>query len=127
MELYIGGYAQGKLRYVLKESGRGLESVVDGALEDLADIGQEKEIINRFHEWFFLKLQLKEEPEKIIEQILSNRKDLIIISNEVGCGIVPMEEEQRQYRERLGRCLCDIAKKADRVERIICGLGQRIK
>ncbi len=127
MELYIGGYAQGKLGYVLKESGRGLESVVDGALEDLADIGQEKEIINRFHEWFFRKLQLKEEPEKIIKHILSKRKDLIIISNEVGCGIVPMEETQREYRERLGRCLCDIAQKADKVERIISGLGQRIK
>lgn len=127
MELYIGGYAQGKLGYVLKESGRGLESVVDGALEDLADIGQEKEIINRFHEWFFRKLQLEEEPEKIIKHILSKRKDLIIISNEVGCGIVPMEETQREYRERLGRCLCDIARKADKVERIISGLGQRIK
>lgn len=127
MELYIGGYAQGKLEYVLIKNGLESKNVADGAFEELEVLGPEKKIINHFHEWFLLKLQQKEEPEKAIEQILSKRRDLIIISNEVGCGIVPMEEEQRQYRERLGRCLCDIAKKADRVERIICGLGQRIK
>ncbi|MBP6421033.1 MAG: bifunctional adenosylcobinamide kinase/adenosylcobinamide-phosphate guanylyltransferase, partial [Agathobacter sp.] len=42
-------------------------------------------------------------------------------------GIVPLDSFEREYRERLGRLLCEIAAKAERVERIVCGIGQRIK
>jgi adenosyl cobinamide kinase/adenosyl cobinamide phosphate guanylyltransferase len=38
-----------------------------------------------------------------------------------------MDAFEREYRERLGRILITIAAKADRVERVICGIGQRIK
>ena len=41
--------------------------------------------------------------------------------------IVPLDSFEREYRERLGRLLCEIAAKAERVERIVCGIGQRIK
>ena len=50
-----------------------------------------------------------------------------IICDEVGNGIVPMDAFEREYRERLGRFLIEVAKRADRVERIMCGIGQRIK
>ena len=53
--------------------------------------------------------------------------DCIIISDEIGNGIVPMEHEEREYRELTGRLLCELANKADRVERIVCGIGERIK
>lgn len=38
-----------------------------------------------------------------------------------------MDAFEREYRERLGRFLIEVAKRADRVERIMCGIGQRIK
>lgn len=53
--------------------------------------------------------------------------DTVIICDEVGSGIVPLDSFEREYRERLGRLLCEIAAKAERVERIVCGIGQRIK
>ena len=34
---------------------------------------------------------------------------------------------KREYRELTGRLLCELANKADRVERIVCGIGERIK
>ena len=49
------------------------------------------------------------------------------LGDEIGNGIVPMEHEEREYRELTGRLLCELANKADRVERIVCGIGERIK
>ena len=46
---------------------------------------------------------------------------------EIGSGIVPLEKEDRIYRETVGRMLCRAVKKADRVERIACGIGQCLK
>ena len=60
-------------------------------------------------------------------QLLLEHPDCIIISDEIGNGIVPMEHEEREYRELTGRLLCELANKADRVERIVCGIGERIK
>ncbi len=51
----------------------------------------------------------------------------IIISDEIGNGIVPVEAFEREYRERTGRILIQLAQKAEEVERVICGIGQKIK
>ncbi|WMC93308.1 bifunctional adenosylcobinamide kinase/adenosylcobinamide-phosphate guanylyltransferase [Kineothrix sp. MB12-C1] len=127
MELYIGGYAQGKLAYVLRRTGYRIEDVMDGGKEEIQYEQGNKKVINNFHEWFRRTIQKEEMPEEMVERMLAEHPDMIIIGNEIGNGIVPMDEVEREYRERLGRCLCEIAGKADKVERIICGLGQRIK
>lgn len=110
MELYIGGYKQGKLKYVRDK------------YPDADD-----RILNDFHLW--IKKLMKDgenASEKALEYIKSN-PECIIICDEIGNGIVPMDEFERKYREELGRILCDVADKADSVERIICGIGQKIK
>ena len=61
------------------------------------------------------------------DKYLEKHPDTVIICDEVGNGIVPLDSFEREYRERLGRLLCEIAAKAERVERIVCGIGQRIK
>ena len=61
------------------------------------------------------------------DKYLEKHPDTVIICDEVGSGIVPLDSFEREYRERLGRLLCEIAAKAERVERIVCGIGQRIK
>ncbi len=38
-------------------------------------------------------------------QLLFGTPDCIIISDEIGNGIVPMEHEEREYRELTGRLL----------------------
>lgn len=127
MELYIGGYAQGKLSYVMKQTGIPLDKVLDGAscIENFNH--EDVSILNHFH--LFVKSQLKEgrNPEEEVREILLKFPRLIIISDEVGNGIVPVEAEEREYRERLGRILCTLAEKAEKVERIVCGIGQRLK
>lgn len=127
MELYIGGCAQGKLTYVLKQTGISECKVIDAAENSEAGALKGAEIINHFH--LFVKNCLREgnSPEDLVQAMVAGNPRLIIISDEVGNGIVPMEKEEREYRERLGRILCSLAEEAVRVERIICGIGQRIK
>lgn len=114
MELYIGGTAQGKKAYVTQVRGIA-----------------EARIWDNFEEWFRKKLQESApkslSPEAESMAYLEKHPDTVIICDEVGSGIVPLDSFEREYRERLGRLLCEIAAKAERVERIVCGIGQRIK
>ena len=45
----------------------------------------------------------------------------------VGCGVVPVEPAQRARREAVGRLCCRLAERAERVERIFCGLPMVLK
>lgn len=55
------------------------------------------------------------------------KAELIIISDELGCGIIPIDPEDRQNREDNGRIMCILAAEADSVIRIVCGIPQKIK
>ncbi len=126
MELYIGGYAQGKLQYVLENRGAGLPVVEEPDRLEKYN-AQEAVIFHSFHEWFFEEIKKGKSPEEKMEELLLCHDGLIVISNEVGGGIVPADPVEREYRERLGRYLCRLAARSERVERIICGIGQRLK
>lgn len=54
-------------------------------------------------------------------------KELVIIMNEVGSGVVPMDKDERLWRESVGRVSCIFSKRADRVYRLIAGIPQRLK
>lgn len=135
MELYIGGYAQGKREYLLHkyEKAIWLEGTDSSALDTLPiAVGEEKQrvILNGFHHWMRLKLQDDAKREEIVQTLMEVEKKgyiLCIISDEIGNGIVPLEKEERNWREETGRVLCDIAEVSDRVERIICGIPQILK
>ncbi len=126
MELYIGGYAQGKLGYVMKQKEIPLDQVCD-ASDTTGSFNENVRILNHFHLFVGNRLKEGRSPEEEVKEILCRFPDLIIISDEVGNGIVPMAAEEREYRERLGRILCTLAERAEKVERILCGIGQRIK
>ena len=60
-------------------------------------------------------------------QYYKEHPDCIFICDEIGNGIVPMDKQEREYRERVSRLLIRLAEEAETVERIICGMGQKIK
>lgn len=51
----------------------------------------------------------------------------VVIANEVGGGVVPMDAAQRAQREVAGRLACLLAQEATCVVRICCGLPQVLK
>ena len=131
MILIIGGFAQGKLHYVEqnymhRKDGREMP-VLDGTLELPAEPGAGQVIVNHLHRYIREKLRQGMDPEETIEDFLKKHPDCILICDEIGNGIVPMEAEERIYRERTGRILEGLAAQADEVVRVVCGIGQKIK
>ena len=140
MKLVIGGYAQGKLHYVLQnmilqgekrnepEQKKHQETaILDGTL-DLSRMAAEKQVIvNHLHCYIREQLQHETDPEAAITAFVKNYPDCILICDEIGNGIVPIEAEERIYRERTGRILEQLAAQADEVVRVVCGIGLKIK
>ncbi len=131
MILIIGGFAQGKLHYAEQHYAQhevGQEvPVLDGTLEPPTETDAGQVIVNHLHRYIREQLQQGMAPEKTIANFLKEHPDCILICDEIGNGIVPMEAEERTYRERTGRILEGLAAQADEVVRVVCGIGQKIK
>ena len=127
MKLVIGGYAQGKLNYVLQKYDKEPCQIWDGAIPMNKSEQRGTVVINHLHHWIKSRIAKDGCPEKEIFAFVENCPNCIIISDEVGNGIVPIEAFEREYRERTGRILVELAKRAEEVERVICGIGQKIK
>ena len=125
MKLVIGGYAQGKLNYVLQTYQLQMNQVWDGMI--LENFSGNEIIFNHFHNWMKEEIRRGTNPEEQILELVKQYPDVIIVSDEIGNGIVPMDAFEREYRERTGRVLIELAKQAESVERVICGIGQKIK
>lgn len=80
-----------------------------------------------------LSVRLNEEALGEVERLLttvdtlSADKTLLIVSNEVGLGIVPLYALSRTYRDLLGRVNQRLAQRANRVYLMIAGLAVDIK
>ena len=62
-----------------------------------------------------------------IETIAKKNPSAILVMDEVGCGVVPMEAAERAYRDLAGYAGQCAAKRAECVYRVICGIGRRIQ
>ena len=51
----------------------------------------------------------------------------VVICNEVGCGIIPVEPQERRGREATGRLCILLAQQAEAVVRMVCGIPCVIK
>lgn len=58
---------------------------------------------------------------------LERWQNAVLITQEVGCGLVPVTPQQRQLREAVGHFNRLLAECAETVERVCCGLGMQLK
>lgn len=77
----------------------------------------------------FVRRWLKEgkDAEELVRQIMNKTKLSVIVSDEIGCGLVPVDSFEREYREKAGRIMTELCRNADRVDRVTCGIEKRIK
>lgn len=111
MVLIVGGAAQGKLDFARRELGVAAWS--EGVL------GAEDCVRG-------LQLVLRD-PEASLDAWLAEHPEGVLICDEVGCGVIPLDRADREWRERVGRACCELARRADAVYRVCCGLGVRLK
>lgn len=121
--LVVGGVGQGKLDYVLKTTGW----TVDAVTENPQELGNGKTILNHLEGWIRKVLEAGGDPWEELRQVLETHREVYIICDEVGCGVVPMEKFDRLWREAVGRTCCALAKDADKVVRLFCGLPTILK
>lgn len=124
MEMIIGGAFQGKSS--LAESKYPDIRWVKGAEADWEAISKAKGILG-FHEYIRKELKEGREVTSLAKDLIQANPDVVIVSDEVGYGIVPIDAFDRKYREAVGRVCTDLASKSKKVIRVVCGIGTVIK
>lgn len=112
MILIIGGAGQGKLDYVLQKTGYGPAQVARTPEE-----ARTRPVFAGLEDW----------PELDEAALLEANPDVILICDEVGCGVVPVDPAARLMREQTGRLCQQLAKQAQKVVRLYCGIPTVIK
>ena len=100
--------------------------VADGAVCSIEAI-KSAGVLDNFHLLVRRWMQAGKIPADETEKILSDNPDIVIITDEIGSGIVPLDVKEREWREVHGRICCQLAGRADAVFRVIAGIGQKIK
>lgn len=109
MIFIIGGACQGKTLYAKEHVREGYR------------------ILNQYHLRVREQLTAGKDPLAEAEKLLEKDNHLVIISDEIGCGLVPVDAFERLYRETSGRVNCYLADRAEEVIRMVSGIGVRIK
>lgn len=78
-------------------------------------------------DWAVRGSQLDLEVADIIASHQEGTADMIVVSNEVGLGIVPVYASARHYRDMLGRANQTLAAAADEVLFMVAGLPLKVK
>lgn len=123
MILIIGGAYQGKTDYA---RSLGISDICDGASEDM-DRVWEHSAVNYFQLLIKRQLEAGLDPLAEAKKLLDKNPDIVIISTEIGGGIVPIEKSERLWREAVGKVCCFLAQECSRVVRVICGIPTIIK
>lgn len=126
MILVTGGAFQGKKVYAAETFSLKEDDFADGKSCPWDDIYKARGIIH-FHEYIRRCLKEDREISTLAEEIFRQNPEIVIVVNELGSGVVPADAFDRKYRETAGRICCALAKEAEEVHRVVCGIGMVIK
>ena len=120
MILLIGGAYQGKLDYAKDTFG-----ITDADVYTCSsgEIDFSKRCICKIEEFTLHH----PDPVRYFMESRESWQDSILIIRDIFCGVVPMDAEDRAWRQRTGRLAQCLSHEATQVSRIFCGLEQRLK
>jgi adenosyl cobinamide kinase/adenosyl cobinamide phosphate guanylyltransferase len=67
------------------------------------------------------------DPAAEVLSFADSHPETVFLCDEVGSGVVPVQPEEREWREAVGRLCCELAKRSDAVVRVFCGLPMYLK
>jgi len=124
MELIIGGAFQGKTDYAKKEHPSLTWRDAGAMCEE--ELLSAEGILN-FQEYIKKEIREGRNPGNVGELLLKKNSGAVVVSEEVGYGLVPVDAFEREYREAVGRICTKLASGSHKVTRVICGIGTVIK
>lgn len=136
MRMVIGGAGQGKMEYAIRTFHLEESDFIDGGTCRKEELFQAA-AVNHFH---LLVRRLMQDGSlayggegsglrmaDFAQEIFRRNPSIIIVSDEIGCGIIPLDPQERDWREADGRICTALAELSERVDRVICGIGMRLK
>lgn len=126
MILIVGGAFQGKKQYAMQTLGLSEEDFTDGSTCEPEEIFTAKAVWH-FQEYIRRCMQQGQEVGGLAKELKKRNPDVVVLANEMGSGVVPVDTFDRRYREAVGRSCCALAKEAKEVHRVVCGIGMVIK
>ena len=122
MILITGGAFQGKTEYMKKRFSLSDGEIADGGSCALSELAQARFIA---HYELAVKRMISESIDPLV---FTKCLDCEAVEmNEIGCGIIPLDRGEREWREAVGRTGCILADKAAEVVRVCCGIPAVIK
>lgn len=135
MILIFGGAYQGKLEYALEKINASKDDVLDlktetaegSEMPDSDKVAFDRPVIYGFERYLLLLVREEKNPVETVRSRLPELRDKVVIADDVSQGLVPMDPEERAYREACGRVLVLLAQEASTVIRVFCGIADVIK
>ena len=124
MEMIIGGAFQGKSALAKQKYPEVIWA--DGAEADWEKLSHAEGILG-FHEYIRKEMKAGKDISSLAEDMIRVNPEVILVSDEVGYGVVPIDAFDRAYREAVGRICTKLAAYSHRVTRVACGIGTVIK
>ncbi len=127
MKLVIGGAWQGKLEFAAKRYSQ-VENWIDGsscALEISGPVEGMYHIEEYIRRW--MEREGEEQARRQMLSLCEKNPGLVLICREIGYGLVPADAFERRWREQVGRICTELAKQAEEVYRVVCGVGLQLK
>ena len=115
MVIVVGGYASGKRTYV-KSLGYEDVDMSDGVLD-------ERQVLLNLQD-LIAAASGDVQPEALAQSVADKE---VVTCCEVGNGIVPLDPDERAWREQVGRTLNILSERADSVVRMVCGIPVTLK
>lgn len=122
MIMITGGAFQGKRGFAVSEFVLSERDIFDCSVRSISERSAERCIVH--YELAVKQLMIQDiDPIGFTDKLNCD----ILIMNEIGCGIIPLEKSEREWREMTGRAGCIAAERASTVYRVCCGIATVIK
>ena len=122
MIFVIGPLFSGKQEYIMQALGWSETDFREKAVRDVQDLAAEAAEAVEVSPSPLDDLQ---EKLRSLADRLSQKE--VVIATETGCGVIPLDPQERRNREAAGRLSCLLAERAETVVRICCGIPQVLK
>lgn len=127
MILIVGGRRQGKTAFAEKRFAKTSPRapVIADGITDTPDAAFCADIV--LHAEDYVRRFPGEQASRFVSELIRRNPHAIVTMTEVGMGVVPLDREERRFRDEAGLAGQKLAAFSDEVFRVVLGIPVRIK